>query len=153
MSKFDEHVAALPRLLRDVLEMQSVPTNNVPIDAPARGVYVLSEEGRHLYVGRSNTIRERVARHRRPSSRAGQAAFAMLLAREETGRRATYKPKGSRADLMRDSDFSDAFRRAKARIHRMNVSYVEINDSMKQALFEIYAADALETPYNDWDNH
>lgn len=153
MSTFDEYVAAMPKLLSDLRAMQPVLASSVPTDAPARGVYLLSESGKHLYVGRSNSMRKRIAQHRRPGSGAGQAALAMQMARKETGRRATYKSEGSRADLMRDPDFSAAFQRAKERVHRMNVRYVEISEPMKQALFEMYAADALETPFNDWDNH
>jgi hypothetical protein len=154
MSKFNEHVEAMPKLLNDLLTMEPVPATGIPMDAPARGVYLLSENEKHLYVGRSNTLRKRIAQQRRPGSRSNQAAFAMLIAREETGRRSTYKPKGSRDDLAKnDPVFSAAFRRAKERISRMDVRYVEVGDQMKQALFQIYLADALETPYNNWDNH
>ena len=35
----------------------------------------------------------------------------------------------------------------------MEVRFVEERDSLRQALLEIYAAVALRTPYNYFDNH
>ena len=58
----------------------------MPRSMPRSGVYLFSEAGRHLYVGRSNDLRGRYARHCRPGATHRQAAFAFLLAREVTGR-------------------------------------------------------------------
>jgi hypothetical protein len=82
------------------------------------------------------------------------AAFAFRLAREQTGNlKASYKPEGSRADLMRDPAFVTAFETAKARIRNMDTRFVSEPQPVRQALLEIYAAIALETPYNDFDTH
>jgi hypothetical protein len=49
--------------------------------------------------------------------------------------------------------FGPAFVEAKRRVAGMDIRYVEEPDPVKQALLEIYAATALETPYNDFENH
>src|SRR5579864_2736844 len=91
-------------------------------NVPRRGVYLFSESGTHLYVGRSNDIRGRYGRHCNPGATHRMAAFAFRLAREQTGRlKATYKPgEGSRNSLMEDPTFRSAFVAAKARIRKMD---------------------------------
>ena len=121
---------------------------------PREGVYLFSESGSHLYVGRSRDIRGRIARHSRPGATHRMAAFAFRLARESTGQLdATYKREGSRAELMGDPDFREAFDNAKARIRKMEVRYVEETDALRQTLLEIYVAVSLGTPYNDFRTH
>jgi hypothetical protein len=78
-----------------------------------------------------------------------------LLAREATGRmKASYKAgTGSRAGLMLNPEFEQAFRDAKARIREMQYRFVEETDENRQALHEIYCAIVLGTPYNDFGTH
>jgi hypothetical protein len=122
---------------------------------PSSGVYLFTEAGRHLYVGRSNSLRARYGRHCRPGATHRQAAFAFLLAREATGKtRAAYRPgEDSRDGLMRDWNFTAAFEAAKERIRAMEYRYVEEADQIRQALLEIYGAVVLATPYNDFGTH
>ena len=121
---------------------------------PERGVYLFSEGKKHLYVGRTNRLRQRLQEHGRPSSRHNSAPFAFLLAREETGRTtATYQTKGSRGELEADPLFAAAFTAAKERVRAMNIRFVAQPDPLGQALLEIYVAVALQTPYNDFDTH
>lgn len=54
---------------------------------------------------------------------------------------------------MRDPAFVAEFVRAKQRIAQMNLRYVEVVDPVRQTLFEVYAAMALKTQYNSFDNH
>lgn len=127
----------------------------LPMGMPASGVYLFTEHARHLYVGRSNVLRQRHGRHCRPGATHRQASFAFLLAREATGRiDATYRAgEGSRAGLMLDPSFANAFDAAKARIRQMEYRFVEESDQNRQALLEIYCAVALGTPYNDFGTH
>lgn len=122
---------------------------------PRKGVYLLSEYGSHLYVGRSNDIKQRIGRHSLPGATHRMAAFAFRLAREATGNlKPTYKKgSGSRQALMEDEVFVAAFDAAKARIRKMELRFVEEADPVRQALLEIYVAVVLSTPYNDFDNH
>jgi len=105
------------------------------------------------YVGRTNGIRKRLQNHCRLSGTHFTATFAFRIAREETGRKATYKPEGSRAALINDPVFGPAFERAKTRVNDMDIRYVEERDAVRQALLEIYAATVLNARYNDFDNH
>jgi hypothetical protein len=81
------------------------------------------------------------------------AAFAFRLAREHTGRVATYTTEGGRAALMKDPKFSAAFNAAKERIRAMDIRFVAEGDPLRQTLLEVYCAVALGTPYNDFDTH
>ena len=126
-----------------------------PADMAQRGVYLFSEGPRHLYVGRTNDIRGRYGRHCNPGATHRTAAFAFRLAREATGQlKATYKPgEGSRNALIADAKFAAAFVAAKQRIREMDFRWTEESDPLRQCLLEVYCAVALETPYNDFDNH
>ena len=126
----------------------------LPKSTPKAGIYLLSEGTQHLYVGRSNRIRERLRNHCRVGATHKMAAFAFRLARIHTGQlKATYKPEGSRDHLMMDPDFRAAFEASKARIRDMDVRFVEEADPVRQALLEVYVAIALGTPHNDFDTH
>src|SRR5271169_6553012 len=60
-------------------------------DLPRKGVYLLSEESKRLYVGRSDDIRRRLYDHRGQSSDTNKASFAALIARKELGWDADYR--------------------------------------------------------------
>ena len=111
--------------------MAPVTVANLPMDAPASGIYLFSEAGQHLYVGRTNTIRKRLQNHCRPSSGHNSAAFAFRLAREITGQTiATYTEQGSRSELENDPVFGPVFIAQKERVRNMNVRYVSEPDPM-----------------------
>lgn len=152
---FISHVAALKPQLEKLLAMNPVTAESLPLDMPRKGIYLLSEEDEHLYVGRSNDIRKRVRAHSSLGAKQHTAAFAFLLAREATGNlKATYKPgDGSRVGLMGIQRFVAAFESAKERIRKMQLRFVEETDPVRQALLEIYVALTLNTRYNDFDNH
>ncbi len=120
-----------------------------------RGVYLFSEGGSDLYVGRTNNLKSRYGGHCLPSSPHGHAAFAFRLARETTGNvKATYRTgEGSRASLAADPAFGEVFSAAKARVRAMDFRWVEEADPVRQCLLEVYVAVVLQTPYNDFDNH
>lgn len=121
---------------------------------PKRGIYLFSENDQPLYVGRSNNIRKRIGLHRRRSSTYLSAAFAFLIARQDTGMsKITYTKEGSRRQLMSNPEFSNALLKAKERINQMDLRFIEVNDPIHQALFEIYVHIALQTPFNNFDNH
>lgn len=136
------------------MAMAPVSFSKLPRRMPAAGIYLFSEFGRPLYVGRTRTLKRRIGRHCRPGATYRMAAFAFRLARESTGKlKATYTTKGSRADLMQEPAFGEAFDRAKERIRAMEVRFVEEPDPVRQTLLEVYVAIALGTPYNDFETH
>jgi predicted GIY-YIG superfamily endonuclease len=142
--RFIPYLESLHSKFESLLSMQPVTPLTLPKIMCKQGVYLLSEGDSHLYVGRSNGIKKRIGRHCRPGATHRMAAFAFRLAREVAG---------SRAALMEDVKFLQAFNEAKARIRNMNVRFVEETDPIKQALLEIYVSVVLQTPYNDFDNH
>jgi hypothetical protein len=119
---------------------------------PKQGVYLFSENGKALYVGRSNNISQRRKQHTGRSAQTNQAALATLIARDETKRRIDYR-KGARQRLLADLEFMEAFEKAKDRVRMMDFRAVGERDQTRQALLEVYCAIALETPYNDFGTH
>ena len=117
------------------------------------GIYLFSENGKPVYVGRSRNIRNRYNGH--ISSSPYSASFAFLLAREKTEKNeASYKSdSNSRKELMKDCNFRKAFDEARHRIREMEFRYVEESDSIRQALLEIYCAVKLNTEYNKFETH
>jgi hypothetical protein len=151
---FKAHTEALPALLDRLLAMPPATCSTLPKGMPTHGIYLFTESGNSLYVGRSNQIPKRVRNHWRPGATHRQAAFAIKLARHATGKlKATYKTEGSIPHLMTDPAFGAEFTAAKARIAAMQVRFVEEADPVRQCLLEVYAAIALRTPYNNFDNH
>jgi excinuclease UvrABC nuclease subunit len=151
---FLEAIRSLEPSFQRLLAMAPVTPVTLPQSMPKSGIYLLSENDRHLYVGRTRNIRARIARHSRPGATHRMAAFAFRLAREATGNlAATYKKKGSRADLMESPVFRLAFDEAKKRIRAMDLRFVEENDPVRQAVLEIYVAVSLQTRCNDFDTH
>ena len=134
--------------------MLPVQPTDLPLNIPLKGIYLFSENGNHLYVGRTNNIRRRIQNHCRLSATHNQATFAFRIARGETNfKKATYKTEGSRKVIEEDQVFKSAFISAKERLRNMELRFVEVEDPILQALFEIYASVTLETPYNDFENH
>jgi hypothetical protein len=152
--QFAAVVESLEPSFRRLIDMEPVRYSALPKAIPGSGIYLFSEGPRHLYVGRSRDIRRRLGRHCRPGATYRMAAFAFRLAREATGQlKATYKTEGSRGALMEDATFRASFESAKARIREMDVRFVAEADPLRQTVLEVYAAVALQTPYNDFDTH
>lgn len=153
-AKFRKHLAIAHRKLRALLASTAVEADALPMKMPASGVYLFTERGKHLYVGRSNRLRKRIPLHYRRASKHSSAAFAFRLARKAARREvASYRTEGSRKQLAADPSFARAFQRAKERIRQMEVRFVEEKDQLRQTLLEIYAAAVLSTPFNDFDTH
>lgn len=153
---FKQYAEALDPLFQRLIQMTPVTIATLPRDAPSRCIYLFSESGKHLYVGRTHrqSLRKRCSQHSNPSAQQNQAVFAFKLAREMTGRRRpSYTATDSRKMLEADSEFKAAFTQAKERVRRMELRYVEETDPLRQTLLEIYVGVVLKTPYNDFDTH
>src|SRR5947208_539876 len=110
--------------------MNPVSLKSLPKAAETSGIYLLSEGGTNLYIGRSKNIRSRLRMH--VGHYAG-ASFAVKLARETTGRKTSYTAKDSAKELIKDPVFDSAFQEAKDRIRAMQIRYVEEVDCNRQA--------------------
>jgi hypothetical protein len=145
---------ALHPKFEDLMRMAPV-SGILPREIRGSGIYLFSEAGRHLYVGRTRNVRQRYGQHSRPSSKHNGAPFAFKLAREQTGRMdADYRAGGDgRVALSGQPEFAAAFARALARIRKMDFRFVEEADPTRQCLLEVYVSVAHGTPYNDFDTH
>jgi hypothetical protein len=149
--RFQNLVDGLENQYQALLTMPPVIARDVPNNTPVGGVYLFSEDQAHLYAGRTKRkIADRIRNH---FSAKPDCPLAWLLARETTGRMATYTPEGSRKELLADPTFKAEYEKAKNRIKQMNVRYVQEADPVRQALLEIYVAVATEAKYNDFDTH
>jgi len=142
----------MPRLLEESVGSQAMPYQGLG-RVPAKGVYLFSEGRKHLYVGRSDNLRRRIKEHGRPSSGHTTAPFAFNLARSRAQGKPGYDPALSRSQLADHPCFRPLFMRAKGRVRRMSVRVVDVDDPVRQALLELYAAVSLRTPYNSFGTH
>ena len=150
--KFNQLVAKMPELLK-ALKSQPFLTRDNLVGIPERGVYVFYENGEAIYVGRSNRLKQRLKEHSQISSDRYSATLAFRIAKQEyynsqkKGRRQTNE------QLMKNSIFREKFEAAKGRIAKTRIRFVEIEDQVEQAMFEIYAALVLDTELNDFGTH
>ncbi len=116
---------------------------------PKRGVYAFYENGRAIYVGRSNRMRDRIREHGAESSRHESATFAYKLMLEVEGEQGGHSSKLSRRELQ--EKYKETYARQRERIREMEIRAVEIDDQAVQTVFEIYAILALgTTKYNSF---
>jgi len=151
---FRLYVESLHGSFERLVSMEPMSIENLRLPIPSACIYLFSENGRHLYAGRTRHLRNRLRQHSIPAAQQNQAVFAFRLAREITGKLvASYTAEGSRAALVELPEFAAAFTAAKQRIRKMNLRYVEETDPLRQALLEIYVSVVLQTPYNDFNTH
>jgi hypothetical protein len=150
--RFSKAVSSLDTSYKALVKMKPVTIGTMPKGMPTCGVYLFSEGKKHLYVGRSNKLHKRPLRH---CGTHRMAAFAFRLAREATGFiNPSYRSgEESRKGLMENPRFVGEFNKAKDRIRKMDLRFVEEGDQTRQALLEIYCAVALKAPYNDFNTH
>ena len=79
---FAKLIDGLHPKLEELLSISPCRYGNLSKSMPKQGVYPFTENGHHLYVGRSNKIRARWGRHCNPGATHRMAAFAFKLARE-----------------------------------------------------------------------
>ncbi len=152
--RFEELVTRLPHLLDELLACQPYIAGERPTVPRVSGVYLFSEGGRPVYVGRTRDCRRRLADHTRPSSRENSAPFAFNLTRRDLGE-GGQRAMGTRAEVAAQPAFSEKFAIAKQRVRRMEFRFVAISDAALSTIFEVYASIALGTEgdYNLFETH
>ena len=131
------------------------------------------EHGKPLYVGLSDRLRGRIQEHGYKSSE--KATFAFIFTREIWGlwndewkgplpKNPDYNVKlgkGSLAVTVRPTKKAllekkqikqDSWSQIE-RVKKMQVRVIETKDEYEQAMFEVFAAYILNTPYNDFKPH
>ena len=102
--EFKTLVESLKPKYQTLIGMTPVKYGTLPRELPIRGIYLFSEGDHHLYVGRTNRMRERLRGHCVPSGTHCTATFACRIARKETGKTAaSYSKVGSRAELLKNN--------------------------------------------------
>ncbi len=136
-----------------LMAQEPVVTGILRPEFSCSGIYMFSEDGKSLYVGRTRDVRKRYGQHTRRSSGHNSSPFAFKLARHATGRvKADYRPgENSRAGLLLDPGFAAAFSDALGRIRRMEFRFVAEPDPTRQCLLEVYVSVVCGSPYNDFN--
>ena len=178
-SRSDYILSRMPELLRrlqcgPLLNQDSLP---LCIREDGKGIYVFYENGRPLYAGRSDDLKTRIGDH--SGSSHAKDAFVFILTRDEWGlwkkpiwkedlyKKSEHKRLGkiknskgqqtkvklSKTTMLKDKLIKRDFDLQRERIKKMRVRVVVITNDYEQAMFEIYAAYMLNTPYNDFTNH
>lgn len=150
--EFKKYVNGLNEQLRQLLEMTPITLDRPLRNSPKGGVYLFTENGFHLYVGRTKRyFSKRLKGH---INTAKDCPFAFRIARKETGfEKSAYSGDGTRKKLLTNAHFVNAYEAAKQRIKKMEVRWIQESDPTRQALLEIYVSVVLKTPFNDFDTH
>ena len=140
----------MPLLLQSLLKRPLIAIDDIGITpVPQKGVYVFFEGNKPIYVGRSNRLKKRLKEHSQRSS-VHSATLAFRIAKQNTS---TLQKKQTNEQLMKNRDFVEEFEAAKDRIARAKIRFIEIEDQIEQAMFEIYASLALGTELNNFGTH
>ena len=153
---FDDVVCKMPEYLQTLKSREFAPDidGNLPLGLPnVPGIYCFYENGNPLYVGRSQTVRNRVLEHRRPSGDHYTSSFAFNIAKKDFG--LDRAGKMERQELQNDPEFETLFADAKKRVRKMSVRFVEIHNPIEQTVFEVCAHMELGTPeeFNNFNTH
>ena len=153
--RFNKFIQIMPELLQSLKKSEAFEITDRTQTIPKSGVYVFYENNKPIYVGRSNNVKGRLLQHGRESSGHNQATFAFILAKEQmkVDKEAHKKAQITRKELEGAPGFEQEFSEQRIRVRKMKIRLIEIDDQTTQALFEIYAALVLETPYNDFGTH
>jgi hypothetical protein len=137
---------------RELMATEPRKRQELTLGPKVPAIYVFSESGKHVYVGRTRNLRSRLAQHMRASGSHNTASFAFRLAKDSAHRSKIDLPRFGK-DIEALPAFQPLFTRAKRRVSRMDVQFLQVCDPIEQTLLEIYVAESLATPYNDFDTH
>jgi hypothetical protein len=127
-------------------------TRVAPAPPAEPGVYLFANGSRVMHVGRTKNLQERRRSQTSPSGDRFVATFAFLMARHQAAESHSDLPNG-RGQLAIDDRFIPFFIQAKAEVRAMDFRCVVIADHAQQAVFEVFASIALNSPYNFWETH
>ena len=152
--RFKKLTDRMPLYLQSLLEKPSIAIDDIGItQVPRKGVYVFFEDNKPIYVGRSNRLKERLKEHSQKGADHYSATLAFKIAKQNNSTLQGKERKQTSEQLMKNRDFVEEFEAAKNRIARTKIRFIEIEDQIEQAMFEIYAHLALNTRYNDFRTH
>lgn len=155
MNTFERIIEEMPVLLEQLNSKPMLKKGDDQSCLPGKGIYVLFDNDKPTYVGRSNNVKQRLKGHCSQSSDRFSATFAFRLAIKEYEQKFGKSTKGIlRQNLEKNPDFKILFTDAKAKVSEMGIKSIGIDDQIKQTIFEVYAAMKLGTlEFNSFDNH
>jgi hypothetical protein len=151
---FGEAISNLDASFRKLLQCEPFTFNSRPQKLPFSVVYLFSNDGQPIYVGRSNKFRQRLGNHCLEGSQPNQASLAFRLACEDIQHtRKKYQRGSSPFDALKTvPDLADAFVIRKKYLKEITIQYVEEEDQVRQSLLEMYAAISLKAAH-DFGTH
>ncbi len=118
-----------------------------PSNEDLSGCYVLTEKGKHQYVGISKSVGRRLYQHIKGTTH-NHATLAYNIAKNTSGQ------KGERDKNMGDLNFQVHFDKAKERISTWTVSVIDIKNPVELYLFELFASLKFNTyEFNTFETH
>lgn len=102
-------------------------------------------------MGRTRNLARRLRGHITKNHFTATCAFKRT--RQLLDRKATYTPKGSRAELAKDAIFGPAFHKQIELVKSMPVRFIEVADPVAQYLLELYAHLEYGLPLDEFDTH
>jgi len=149
---FGDAVAGMERLLVELLAAPVAPRAEHSCIPTVAGVYLFSDR-EPVYVGQTRNLKARLRNHTGAKATENQASFAFLVGKVDA-EAAGIDLNRTRKALEADPDFNEHFRKAKERVAKMNVRWIELDDPVERTLFEMYAALALDTvAFNSFETH
>lgn len=140
-NNLNQHLDELTEKLKNSKAIAKEELKNI------NGIYAFYENDKPIYVGRTNRnrMRKRIQEHSMKSSNQNSATFAFRMAKE-------MKNDNS---LSKIETYDPDFVKAKERVSKMQIKFVEIDDPIIQTILEPYVAYKLGTlnQYNDFVTH
>jgi GIY-YIG catalytic domain-containing protein len=154
LARFRKLERRLPDLLDDLLACSAHRRGVRPAVPSCAGVYLFSEDGRPLYIGRSRNFNRRLGDHTRPKAAQNSAPFAFNIAKRAAAD-AGLLITGTRTAIAAQPGFDEHFSSAKTRVRAMEFRFVRVPDPVESTIFEVYAALALGTEgdFNLFETH
>jgi hypothetical protein len=165
---WEELVEWLPKMLQELLESDVFDRLNRP-PSDRRGVYLFSEHGRHLYVGRTGItarsrarvdvppitgFRHRYDQHIQPGRPPGASSFARRLTLERAAELGLVVPNDWwKHRAKRATELYEIYKEEKRRIGAMQCRVVSFEDDLKgvrSTVAEAYVHTQLLTAHNDF---
>jgi hypothetical protein len=152
VTEFEAAIALMPELLERLMAAPAAPRHAHERIPKVPGIYLFSEN-KPVYVGQTRNLQTRLRSHTSAKATENQASFAFLIGKE-AAEQAGLDLAQTRKVLEADPQFAEHFAEAKARVSKMDVRWIELDDPIERTLFEIYAAMALNTvAFNSFETH
>ncbi len=130
MNTFEQIVKGMPLLIQELINQPMLKKDEIRTGqgfVPQKGIYVLFDNNKPIYVGRSNNIKRRLNEHSNEGSDRYSATFAFKLAIKEYEKKYMKSTKGiRRQDLEKDHEFVVEFRKARSSVAGMGIKAINM---------------------------